>query len=127
MSVFDATNSEYLPIGQWYQAFMGWCRLAAAAALLAMLFVAVPDDGLAGIVRLERLAHNIEDAPELSLQTRQASHRLVLQQREIVGLNPAYDTRRKAAIERLTAAIKAKDGAASKTRLVTSNSRNAGD
>jgi hypothetical protein len=125
--VSDATNSEYLPISQWYLAFMGWCRMVAAAALLAMLFVAVPDDDLAGIVRLERLAHNIEDAPELSLQARHASRRLVLQQREIVGLNPTYETRRKAAIERLTAAINAKDGAASRTRLVTSNSRNAGD
>lgn len=127
MSVSDAINCDYLPINRWYPAFVGWCRLVAAVIALTMLFVAVPDDDLAGVVRLERLAPKIEYAPDLSPHAKQAIRRLMAQQREFVGLNPAYETRRKAAIERVAAALKAKEGVLPHIGLLTSNLKHAGD
>jgi hypothetical protein len=92
-----------------------------------MLVATAPDNDLASIAGLERLAHNIEGATELSLQAREAIGRQVRQQKEIVGLSPTYEPRRKAEIERVTAALKAKDDEAAAHRRVTSNFLNTGN
>lgn len=103
-----------------------WYYLAALAVALAAVFVTVPSTDLRGVAQLEQIAAKINRARVLSPQAKETFDRLLAQQSALVGLSPADDSRRKAAIERVTAAIKAKASAEDRARLLQSTSARAG-
>jgi len=87
-------------------------RLGYAAALViglsALVFIP-PDRNSEEIARLERLAPEIERARVLPQETRDSINRLVTRQMVLVGTGGQMnEIRRKAAIERVTSAIRAK-------------------
>jgi hypothetical protein len=88
-----------------------WYYLTALAAALAVVLVALPANRFNDVAQLERLAPQIERAPTLSVEAREMIGRLVTRQGAVVGSDPAQDLRRKAAIERVVAAMKSKEAA----------------
>ena len=81
-----------------------------ALAALAFVVVAVPGKEFPDVSQLERLAPRIERAQTLSPETRDVIGRLVVQHDALAGSGgSSQDLRRKAAIERVTRAIKAKE------------------
>ena len=81
-----------------------------ALAALAFVVVAVPGKEFPDVSQLERLAPRIERAQTLSPETRDVIGRLVVQHNALAGSGDAsQELRRKAAIERVTSAIKAKE------------------
>ena len=86
-----------------------WFLLASIAvvcALIAATFVPTPRQDVAV---LDRLAPRIERAQTLAPETRDAIMQVVDRARVPTG-DPRYDVRRSVTIERVTDAIKAKDG-----------------
>jgi hypothetical protein len=83
---------------------------ALAIGLSALVFVP-PDRSTEEVVRLERLAPEIERARALPPETKESINRLVARQSLLVGTgSQSYETRRKAAIDRVTSAMRAKEG-----------------
>jgi hypothetical protein len=78
-------------------------------AALAFVVVALPGKEFPDVSQLERLAPRIERAQTLSPETRDLIGRLVVQHDALAGSgDSSQDLRRKAAIERVTSAMKAK-------------------
>ena len=87
--------------------------LGYAAALVvgfsALLFVP-PDRNIEEVARLERLAPEIERARALPPETRESINRLVARQGMLAGTaGQSHEMRRKAAIDRVTNAMRAKE------------------
>jgi hypothetical protein len=88
-------------------------RLGYAAALViglsALVFIP-PDRNTQDVARLERLAPEIERARALPPETKESINRLVARQSMLVGTgSQSHETRRKAAIDRVTSAMRAKE------------------
>lgn len=88
-------------------------RLGYAAALMigfsALLFVP-PNRNIEEVARLERLAPEIERARALPPETREGINRLVARQSMLAGTaGQSHEIRRKAAIDRVIKAMRAKE------------------
>ena len=82
---------------------------ALAVGLSALLFVP-PDRNTEEVVRLERLAPEIERVRALPPETRESINRLVARQSMLAGTTgQSHELRRKAAIDRVTNAMRAKE------------------
>jgi len=81
--------------------------VAVVCVLIATTFVPTPRRDVAV---LDRLAPRIERANTLAPETREAIMQLVDRARARTGGDPRYDLRRSVTIERVTEAIKVKDG-----------------
>jgi hypothetical protein len=87
-----------------------WGYAAALAIGLSALVIIPPDRNAEDVVRLERLAPEIERAHALPPETRESISRLVARQSTLVGTGgQSHDIRRKAAIDRVTSAMRAKE------------------
>jgi hypothetical protein len=87
-----------------------WGYAAAAVAGLSALLFIPPDRTIEEVVRLERLAPEIERARILAPETRESINRLVARQSMLVGTGgQSHEIRRKAAIDRVTSAMRAKE------------------
>jgi hypothetical protein len=89
-----------------------WSYLAALAAVAAVCLVGLPNpnNALQDVARLERLAPEIERARSLSPDARESIGRVVARISSAAGFSdPSQEARRKAAIERVTGAMKTKD------------------
>jgi len=87
------------------------CGYAAALiiGLAALLFIP-PDRNAEDVARLERLAPGIERARALPSETRDSINRLVARQSLLLGTSgQLQEMRRKAAIDRVTSAMRAKE------------------
>jgi hypothetical protein len=77
--------------------------------LSALLFFP-PDRNIEEVARLERLAPEIERARALPPETRESINRLVARQSRFAGTaGQSYEMRRRAAIDRITKAMRAKE------------------
>jgi hypothetical protein len=87
-----------------------WGYAAAAAVGLSALLFIPPDRNTEEVARLERLAPEIERARILAPETRESINRLVARQSMLVGTGgQSHEIRRKAAIDRITSAMRAKE------------------
>lgn len=87
------------------------CGYAAALVIgLAALFFVPPDRNTDEVARLEQLAPAIERAQALAPETRESINRLVARQSTLVGTGgQSHEIRRKAAIDRVTSAMRARE------------------
>ncbi len=94
-----------------------WCCAAALVVGLPALFVSAAGRDSGAVAQLERLVPRIERAQTLSPEATQTISRLIERQSVAGGAgDPSHQMRRKAAIERLIHAMKAKqDNATSGT------------
>jgi hypothetical protein len=86
-----------------------WGYSAALVVGLLAIFVGPSGRDIEDLVQLERLAPKIERAQTLSPEAREAIERLVARQSLAAGSNDQAQVRRKAAIERVTSAMRAKE------------------
>jgi predicted HAD superfamily phosphohydrolase len=87
-----------------------WGYTAALVVGLLAVFVSPSGRDIEDLVQLERLVPKIERAQTLSPEARETIERLVARQSLAVGSNDqTHQMRRKAAIERVTSAMKAKE------------------
>ena len=87
-----------------------WGYAAALAIGLSALVFIPPDRNTEEVARLERLAPEIERARVLPPETRESINRLVARQNVLMGTGAqAHEIRRKAAIDRVTSAMRAKE------------------
>ena len=89
-----------------------WPYLAALAAVPAAFLVILPspNNAFQDVARLERLVSQIERAPSLSPEARETIGRVTARTGTLAGFSdPSQEARRKAAIERITGAMKAKE------------------
>jgi len=86
-----------------------WFLLAMTAVVGALITATVVPTPRQDIALLDRLAPRIERAQVLAPETRDTIMQLVDRARVPTG-DPRYDLRRSVTIERVTDAIKAKDG-----------------
>jgi hypothetical protein len=87
-----------------------WGYAAAVVIGLSALLVVPPDRDTDEVARLERLVPAIERAQALAPETRESINRLVARQSTLVGTGgQSHEIRRKAAIERVTSAIRARE------------------
>ncbi len=87
-----------------------WGYAAATAIGLSALLFVPPDRSIEEVARLERLAPEIERARTLPPETRESISRLVTRQSMLVGTGgQSHEVRRKAAIDRVTSAMRAKE------------------
>jgi hypothetical protein len=83
--------------------------VALAIGLSALVFIP-PDRNAEEVARLERLAPEIERARALPPETRESINRLVARQNTLMSTGgQAHEIRRKAAIDRVTSAMRAKE------------------
>lgn len=88
-----------------------WYYAIGAVALLALV-AGLPNRGVNELVQLERLAPRIEKTHALSGEARDAINLLVTRQRAFLGSgSPSLNTRRSAAIERITSALNSSQSA----------------
>ena len=86
-----------------------WCYAAALVVGIPVLFISPAGKDSEELVRLERLAPKIERAQTLSPDATQTISRLIERQSVVGGADDqSHQMRRKAAIERITHAMKAK-------------------
>lgn len=87
-----------------------WCWIAVLVAGFGAAFMS-PAGRVEDVAQLERLVPKIERAQTLSPEARDTINRLIARQSTAGGWDdPARRMRRKAAIERVTSAMQAKDG-----------------
>jgi hypothetical protein len=87
-----------------------WCYTAALAAALVALVMSPTGRDIEDVVQLERLAPKIERTQALSPETREIINRLIARQSVAGGSSDSsHQIRRKAAIDRVTSALQAKD------------------
>ena len=87
-----------------------WCYTTVLAVGLVM---SLAGRGVEDIAQLERLAPKIERAQTLSPEARETIDRLIARQNLAGGRDdPSHQMRRKAAIERVTSAMQAKESIA---------------
>lgn len=84
-----------------------WCYAAALVVGIPVLFISPAGKDSEDLVRLERLAPKIERAQTLSPEATQTINRLIERQ-SVISDDQSDQMRRKAAIERITHAMKAK-------------------
>lgn len=90
-----------------------WCYTTVLAVGLVAVFMSPAGRGVKDIAQLERLAPKIERAQTLSPEARETIDRLIARQNLADGRDdPSYQMRRKAAIERVTSAMQAKESIA---------------
>jgi len=90
-----------------------WCYTTVLAVGLVAVFMSPAGRGVEDIAQLERLAPKIERAQTLSPEARETIDRLIARQNLADGRDdPSYQMRRKAAIERVTSAMQAKESIA---------------
>jgi hypothetical protein len=90
-----------------------WCYTIALAVGLAAAFMSPAGRKVEDIAQLERLAPKIERAQTLSMEARETINRLIARQNLAGGGDdPSHQMRRKAAIERITSAMQAKESIA---------------
>ena len=89
------------------------CYTTVLAVGLVAVFMSPAGRGVEDIAQLERLAPKIERAQTLSPEARETIDRLIARQNLAGGRDdPSYQMRRKAAIERVTSAMQAKESIA---------------
>jgi hypothetical protein len=87
-----------------------WCYTTVLAVGLVAVFMSPAGRGVEDIAQLERLAPKIERAQTLSPEARETINRLIARQTTARGWDdPLQQMRRKAAIERVTSAMQAKE------------------
>ncbi len=87
-----------------------WCWIAVLVGGFGAAFMS-PAGRVEDVAQLERLVPKIERAQTLSPEARDTINRLIARQSAAGGWDdPAHRMRRKAAIERVTSAMQAKDG-----------------
>ena len=90
-----------------------WCYTTVLAVGLVAVFMSPAGRGVEDIAQLERLAPKIERAQTLSPEARETIDRLIARQTIARGWDdPSRQMRRKAAIERVTSAMQAKESIA---------------
>ena len=90
-----------------------WCYTTVLAVGLVAVFISPAGRGVEDLAQLERLAPKIERAQTLSPEARETIDRLIARQNLADGRDdPSYQMRRKAAIERVTSAMQAKESIA---------------
>ena len=88
-----------------------WCWIAVLVAGFGAAFMSPAGRDVEDVAQLERLVPKIERAQTLSPEARDTINRLIARQSTAGGRDdPAHRMRRKAAIERVTSAMQAKDG-----------------
>jgi len=93
-----------------YSLWPRWCYGVALVVGFAALIFCRPAGDIEDVARLERLIPKIERTQALSPEARDAVNRLVARHGIATGSNDqSLEMRRKAAIERTTAAMNAKD------------------
>ena len=90
-----------------------WCYTTVLAVGLVAVFMSPAGRGVEDLAQLERLAPKIERAQTLSPEARETIDRLIARQ-NLAGSrdDPSHQMRRKAAIERVTSAMQAKESIA---------------
>jgi hypothetical protein len=92
-----------------------WIYVAAIIVGVTAVTLSLNSDA-EGVAQLERIAPRIERAQTLSPEARTAVERVVSRQSSLLGSEgAAQDSRRKLAIDRVTAALKTKDAGAAET------------
>ncbi len=112
-SVATARSDQAFIAATRHPVFRHWYYFTALA-VVPFVFVAIPSPNRAmqDIAQLEQLAPKIERAPTLSPASREMIDRLVARQTAIIGSSdPSQEARRKAAIDRVSSAMKAKQAA----------------
>ena len=90
-----------------------WCYTTALAAGLVAVFMSPAGRDVEDVAQLERLVPKIERAQTLSPEARETINRLIARQSLAGGRDdPSHQKRRKAAIERVTSAMQAKESIA---------------
>ena len=90
-----------------------WCYTTVLAVGLVAVFMSPAGRGVEDIAQLERLAPKIERAQTLSPEARETINGLIARQTVARGRDdPSQQMRRKAAIERVTSAMQAKESIA---------------
>ena len=88
-----------------------WCWIAVLVAGFGAAFMSPAGRDVEDVAQLERLVPKIERAQTLSPEARDTINRLIARQSTAGGWDdPTHRMRRKAAIERVTSAMQAKDG-----------------
>ncbi|HET7256933.1 MAG TPA: hypothetical protein VFJ46_24475 [Xanthobacteraceae bacterium] len=88
-----------------------WCWIAVLVGGFGAAFMSPAGRDVEDVAQLERLVPKIERAQTLSPEARDTINRLIARQSTAGGWDdPARRMRRKAAIERVTSAMQAKDG-----------------
>ena len=88
-----------------------WCWIAVLVAGFGAAFMSPAGRDVEDVAQLERLVPKIERAQTLSPEARETINRLIARQTIARGWDdPSQQMRRKAAIERVTSAMQAKDG-----------------
>jgi hypothetical protein len=87
-----------------------WRYTAALVVGFVAVFMSPAGRDIEGVAQLERLVSKIERAQTLSPDARETINRLIAQQGTAGGRDdPSHQMRRKAAIERVTSAMQAKE------------------
>ena len=90
-----------------------WCYTTVLVVGLVAVFMSPAGRGVEDIAQLERLVPKIERAQTLSPEARETINRLIARQGTAGGRDdPSHQMRRKAAIERVTSAMQAKESIA---------------
>ena len=87
-----------------------WCCITALVVGFVAVFMSAAGRDVEDVAQLERLVPKIEGAQTLSPQARETINRLIARQSIAGGWDdPSHRMRRKAAIERVTSAMQAKE------------------
>jgi hypothetical protein len=107
---FRSSNPQTSRITALHPTLPGWGYAAALVVGLSALVFIPPDRNFEEVARLERLAPEIERARALPPETRESINRLIARQSGLTGTaGQSHETRRKAAIDRVTSAMRAKE------------------
>ena len=114
-SAANGSPEQALIATDWTLTVSRWRYLAALAAVAAACLVIVPSPNraLQDVALLERLAPEIERARSLMPDAREAIGRVTARTTLAGFSDPSQEARRRAAIERITGAMKTKDVTAS--------------
>ena len=87
-----------------------WCYITALVVGLVAVFMSPAGRDVEDVAQLERLVPKIERAQILSPEARETINRLIARQSIAGGWDdPSHQIRRKAAVERVTSAMQAKE------------------
>lgn len=90
-----------------------WCSTTALVVGFVAVFMSPAGRDVEDVAQLERLVPKIERAQTLSPEARETINRLIARQSIAGGRDdPSHQVRRKAAIERVTSAMQAKESIA---------------
>ena len=108
----SASNSKPSEVGRALTP-VRWTLLSALAIVPAVAFIILPspNGALQDVARLERLAPQLERAPSLSAEARDAVSRIATRTGSLALNDPSQETRRKAAVERINSVLTANQAA----------------